>query len=309
MGILFPPLLCLGAKAREESLLFRASLSLQERREIRHERRRMGLSWLASLALHAAFFAVLLSDFMEPVLLSETKIAYQDEADFSLMDGMVSSQTDPVYDERSEFVIPPPPEAPKDSRLLSLENLLEKLKAEGGAALSENLGASYQQSDPGGRLKREERILKTGLKQRAGKRPGSAGAPFERRPQIQLWDHVPMTAQKWSGRGAGSGAAERGRHAAPPDSEIMKAIDQRNFQFQECYEMALLRDEKLSGKIVFLLKLNRAKVQKTHLQFEGEGSAASRRSLLSCLYQESQKLLFSKNRQKISVKFSLIFGI
>ena len=279
------------AREREESRLYRAALSPLERREMKRERRRLLLSFCASFALHSVFLLAVLSNyFIEAVFLGEKEISARDEADFNLMEGMVSSYLNPVYDESSEFIIKPSSLIKKkDSRLLSLENLLEQLRAGGGASLDGKAFAASKEGGKRSRIGQEELNLKAGLRRKKIKRK----APLSR---IQLWDRVKM--------------AQSGASPAPVNySEIMKVIDKHNFQFQECYELALLRDEKLSGKIIFLLKLESAAVKKTNLKLEGQGSASSRRALLQCLYQESKKLAFPKNREKISIKFSLIFGV
>ena len=89
----------------------------------------------------------------------------------------------------------------------------------------------------------------------------------------------------------------------------MKVIDQHSFQFQECYERGLLKDESLSGKVIFLLKLRQSQVKKAGLELKGKGNPASRKELTRCLFNESKKLTFSNNKGNISIKFNLIFGL
>ena len=278
------------AREREEARLYRASLSPLEKQEIRSARRRMLLSFCASLALHAAFFLAVFSDFMEPVLLGEAEVSAESEADFKIMEGMVSEDLEPVYDEFSEFVIKPSELIKKkSSRLLSLDNLLEQLRAGKAAALSDRMAGGNLEAKKPSRLGGAEGSLRARLRGRKIKKSLSLS-------RIQLWDHVKTLKMK-GGRGKAN------------YSEIMKVIDKHNFQFQECYELGLLKDEKLSGKIIFLLKLDRSLVKKASLKLEGQGSPASRRALLRCLYRESKKLVFLKNKKKISIKFNLIFGI
>ena len=118
--------------------------------------------------------------------------------------------------------------------------------------------------------------------------------------KVQLWDHMKMFK---------TDKTKKTVAANQENTEIMKVIDQHSFQFQECYEEALLLDEKLSGKVIFLLKLNRSKVKKSGMELEGQGNSNSRRKLTRCLFKESKKLVFLKNRKNISVKFNLIFGL
>ena len=108
-------------------------MSLQEQREIRLERRRLWMSYSISAALHALFAFAMLSDFMDPVLLGGSRVSAEKEADFRLMEGMISYLEKPVYDESSEFVIKPSKLIKKkDRRLLSLDSLLQKLRSRGG---------------------------------------------------------------------------------------------------------------------------------------------------------------------------------
>ena len=92
-------------------------------------------------------------------------------------------------------------------------------------------------------------------------------------------------------------------------TDIMKVIDGHSFQFRNCYERALLQDESLSVKVVFLLKLNGSRVETVRLEMKGQGSARSRRALSHCLFRESKKLIFSSNQESLSLKFNLIFGL
>lgn len=281
------------AREREESRLWRASLSRRELREISLERRRLWISYSVSFALHALIAFALLSDFTGAVLIGDQRISAESEADFKLMEGMISHLEKPVYDESSGIVVKPSRLIrKKDRRLLSLDNLLQKLRSGGGLKLSGGAFKGSEKSAARPRTGAEELELKAGLRRRrTGKRLSVSRG--------QLWDGLRLMRE-----------ANKGGAAQVNYSEIMKVIDKHNFQFQECYELALLKDEKLSGKMVFLLKLDRAAVKKTNLRLEdGRGSPVSRRALLACLYQESKKLVFARNKRKITVKFNVIFGI
>ena len=282
-------------REREEIRLYHAALSLPERREIKRDRFRLLLSFFVSLCAHSAFLFVILNNyFMDAVMLGEKKASGSSEVDFNLMEGMISSHLDPVYDINSNLVVKPSSLIKKrEKQLFDLENLLKKLKSKTALQAS---GAVVDAA--GGKKERfqtrtEELNLKERLRRRIKRR--SKIPPIA---QIQLWNRVQMAQ-----------TTEDKKPAAANYSKIMKTIDSHNFQFQECYEAALLKDETLSGKIIFLLKLQHSKVKKTNLKLEGGGNSSSRRTLLRCLYRESKKLVFPQNRENISIKFSLIFGL
>ncbi len=69
--------------------------------------------------------------------------------------------------------------------------------------------------------------------------------------KVQLWNHMNLSQSSTAGEGVNY-------------TDIMKVIDKHSFQ--TCYEKALLKDEKLSVKLVFLLKISQSKVQNTRLE-------------------------------------------
>ncbi len=279
------------AQERKEQRLYLASLSERERKEIKRKRSRHFVAFFVSFVLHFALFVFLFYDFIDLVLIGEDQVIAKDAIDFDIMDGMISSDLDPVYDEKSEFIVKPSALIKKEDRKkLSLSNLLEKLRGSKSPVLSGDSPRKRKQ-EYASNIGQEEQKLKSNLGWR-GKRGRKKIKPL----QLQLWDRMKMLKSSKT-------------EAQVNYGDIMKVIDKHNFQFQECYERALLVDESLSGKVTFLLKLNHSRVQKAGLELKGKGSPGSQRALTRCLFKESKSLSFSKNRQKISIKFNLIFGI
>lgn len=222
------------------------------------------------------------------VLLGEDKIIKGDLVNFDVMDGMLSSDLNPVYDKNSEFVIKPSSLIKAKSRKdQSLSSLLEKLRIAKFTSLSSETSKKSIKYES--QLGEGEYKLGTGLGRRKTRKKVSSF-------RAQLWDRMKILQ---------SNAIDEDTNYG----KIMKVIDKHSFQFQECYEKALLRDENLSGKVVFLLKLSRSKVKKSGLELQGEGDSRSRRMFTHCLFQESKKLVFLHNKGDVSVKFNLIFGL
>ena len=276
----------------KEERLYLASLSEWEKKEIKRKKLRHLLAFSTSFILHSVFFLFLFYDFVGSVLIGESEVVAREAIDFDIMDGMISSDLDPVYDESSDFVIKPSALIKKEDRKkLSLGYLLDKLRASKNPVLSRG-SLRKSKKEYASNIGREEQRLKSKLGWSGRKKRKKKIKPL----QVQLWDRMKLLKSK---------ATE----AQVNYGDIMKVIDKHNFQFQECYERALLIDEKLSGKVTFLLKLNHSKVRKAGLELKGKGSSGSQRELTRCLFRESKSLLFPKNRQKISIKFNLIFGI
>ena len=280
---------------RKEKRAYLSSLSSEERREIRKKKWRFGIAFFISSIVHGLLFFAVFYRLINPILLGEATIIAKETLDFDIMDGMVSSHLDPVYDEMSEFIIKPSALIKnEDRKKVDLSNLLDQLKTSTGPALSNKVVGKDREYKS--RLGQEEESLKAGLKKRS--RPKPRITRINKPSRSQLWDRMKLlkTTQRQKGGPVNYG-------------DIMKVIDKHSFQFQECYEKALLRDESLSGKVTFLLKLNRNKVKKTGLELKGKGNTKSRRALTRCLFQASKSLSFPKNTQKVSVKFNLIFGL
>ncbi len=233
---------------------------------------------------------------MSPVLVLEDQALKPSEVDFDIMDGMLASDMDPVYDEESEFIIKPSSLIIyKDKKDQSLANLLERLKGFKSKSLSEMSGKLIRKKkEYKSQIIQEERKLKAGLgwQKSESQVMGKSAAPL----RVQLWDRIKMSKSNTTNKNVDYG-------------RIMKVIDQHSFEFQECYEKALLRDENLSGKVIFLLKLAHSQVKTAGLELKGKGSPISRRELTRCLFQESKKLVFSDNKNNVTIKFNLIFGL
>ena len=274
----------------KEERLHLATLNEQEKEEVRKKRWRNLTAFCVSFVFHCILFMSLFYNFQNPALIGEKKIMAEDSVDFDIMDGMVSSDLDPVYDENSEFIVKPSALIKKkDRKKLSLNNLLQKLKTSKSPVLSDNFSKKNKQYDS--KLRLEEQSLKSELGWRGRKRKRKI-EPL----RSQLWKRLKLLKSEKEETQVNYG-------------DIMKVIDQHSFQFQECYEKALLKDEKLSGKVIFLLKLNHSKVQKAGLDLKGNGNPISQRELTRCLFRESKSLLFLKNTKNISIKFNLIFGL
>ena len=221
-------------------------------------------------------------------MLGEDTIIKGDLVNFDVMDGMLSSDLNPVYDKNSKFIIKPSSLIKSKRRKdQSLASLLEKLKEAKFTSLSNKTSKKNIKYES--QIDQEDYKLGAGLGWRKTRKKIS---PF----RTQLWDRMKILKSNTIDEDTDYG-------------KIMKVIDQHSFQFQECYEKALLTDESLSGKVIFLLKLSHSKVKKSGLELQGEGNSSSRRMFTHCLFQESKKLKFSHNKGNVSLKFNLIFGL
>ena len=287
--------ICFFLKEWREGKLYLSSLSVREKQEIKKRKLCYYISFSVSGILHVIFFVVVFNGIVSNILIDKNVVLVNDTVDFELMDGMVSSYLSPIYDEKSDIIIEPSlligERQKNDKKALSLDNLLNYLKASKNPILSSSSSTNKQKYSV--RFKQEERSFKAGLGIRhVKKKIEEAILPI----RSQLWEHL---------------------HISKPEkmnvkvnyADIMKAIDQHTFQFRDCYEQALLKDEKLSINAMFLLKINQSKVQKTRLELKGKGNPKSRRTLSHCLFKESKKLVFLKNKKNISVKFNLIFDL
>ena len=272
----------------KEEQSYLATLKKWEKEEIKKQKRRHFISFFLSFVLHLLFCFFFFYKFSSTVLVVEDKILKKDIVNFDIMDGMLSSELNPVYDENSEFIIKPSTLIrAKERKDKSLTSLLEKLRGTGVTSLSSK--TFKKNIEYGSQIGQEDYKLRAGLGMRKTKKKISTF-------RAQLWDRMKLLKSDTSNEN-------------DPYGGIMKVIDRHSFQFQECYEKGLLKDEKLSGKVVFLLKLNRSKVRKSGLELQGEGNSISRRIFTHCLFQESKKLVFSENKGNVSIKFNLIFGL
>ena len=267
--------------------MFSASLNEREKAEIRKDRRRRFTAFFLSFVLHFTAFLMFFSHLKGAVLLGENQINPRDAIDFDIMDGMVSGSAEPVYDKKSEFVIKPSDLIRRERKKHSLNTLLEELRSSKGPVLS--VGGRKKQERRESRISREERKLKVGWGWKKTKRRPT---PL----QAELWDHIKLLRK--SGRG---GRADY--------KKIMKVIDSHSFEFQECYEEALLKDETLAGKVIFLLKMSGSRVKRAGLDIQAGGDPSARRIFSRCLFEKSKNLVFPGNTGAVSVKFNLIFGL
>ncbi len=288
---------CFFVQEWKEARLDYKNLDPEDRKEIKKERLRYFASLGVSLALHVFLLAGMWNALLSPVsFVGETEIQAE-EVDFELTEGMVSSEVEPLYDRFGEVIIKPSllfTARKKDKHALLLNELLKKLKEEKGPALSTALLKSRRKGSS--RLRGAEQSLRAGLM-----RVEKVRIPQPRqRKSLQeagLWSQVGLLKK------------EKGNMAPVNNTEIMKVIDSHSFQFRDCYEKALLKDESLSIRAVVLLKLNQSRVEHTRLELKGRGNPVSRRLLSHCLFRQSKTLVFAKNRQNISVRFNLIFGL
>ena len=278
---------------REERLYLR-SLDTQEKKEMTKQKVSYFISFSVSISLHAVFILGIFTGIFDRVLYNKDVFIAKDVVDFELMEGMVSSYLDPVYDQNSDVIVNPAiligKQDKKDDQMLSLNHLLNQLKKSKNPFLSSVVSEGQKRRS---KLGQEERNLRAGL---GGFDQGRTIGKKIRPMRIKLWNQVHLS---------GSDAV----NVKVDYAHIMKVIDQHSFQFRDCYEQALLKDEKLSVKAAFFLKLNQSKVKRTQLKLHGDGNTRSRRSLSYCLFRESKALVFSKNKKNISVKFNLIFGL
>ena len=225
-----------------ENRLYWTHLPQQEKQEIKKNKLRYFASLFISLGLHIVFLTSILNMVSKQVELSEEIKIRGEEVDFELTEGMVSSDVHPVYDDDSEVIIKSSLLVkPEDKQTLLLNNLLEKLKQGKMPTLSSSVlkpKSSYHS-----RLGQTEKTLMARLQVKSFKIPESkTGAK-----SAGFWNQVRMLK------------SDQTDSTGINNTEMMKVIDQHSFQFRDCYEKALLKDEKLSVRAVFLLKLNQSK--------------------------------------------------
>lgn len=293
---LFPiPVVSFFIKEWREEKLYLMTLDDQEKQEVRRRKISYFVSFSLSLVLHIVFFLGVLNGVFSRVLSGKDMVVDKSIVNFDVLtEGMVSTYLDPVYDQDSDIIVDPAflgkRKKERDKQILVLDNLLSELKNSGDPVPSSSFSKERKQTLG---FHREKRRLKAGLgKMRHRKGTSKKMAPM----RVQLWDRMSLSNSN--------------KISSNVDyTHIMKVIDQYSFQFRDCYERALLKDEHLSVKAAFLLQLNQSKVEKTKLELHGNGNPRSHRILSRCLFQKSKNLVFSKNEKNISIKFSLIFGI
>ncbi len=286
-------------KEYKEKHLYLKSISKDERKDLIKQKWRHFISFSISIILHIIFFLTVFNGFFNSILTNKETVVIENVVDFELMDAMVSAPLDPVFDENSDIVINSSTlleidDEKTDKQILALDSLLSVLKKSKNPVLSADFDKQKQEQKQKHRssLAQAERKLKAGLSLGYKKH-------IERKanvPRKQLWNRIRLLESDTIDGGANY-------------ANIMRVIDQHSFQFRDCYEQALLKDEKLSVKAVIFLTLSQTKVEKTKLKLQGNGNIQSRRALSHCLFQESKELVFSKNKKNVLVKFNLIFGL
>ena len=122
---------------RKEKLLYLTTLTEGERKEIRKQKRRDLFFFSLSFVLHGLFALGFFYNFLNPVILGKDTFISKEAVDFDIMDGMLSSDLDPVYDENSEFIIKPSALiTQREKKDQSLANLLENLRRSKTTGLS-----------------------------------------------------------------------------------------------------------------------------------------------------------------------------
>ena len=280
-----------------ESRLYWANLSSLEKKEIQRNKIRYFVSLCVSILLHVGLVMSILNMALNPHKHSKEIEILKGEVDFELTEGMVSSDIQPVYDNEGEVIIKPSLLLkPEDKQAVALNDLLSQLKEGKGPALSSALQSHRlhrSHLEPATPASLAKKSLSAKLKVKGFKIPETK----TQSKSAGFWNHIQMLK------------SDQADLADIDDSEIMKVIDQHSFQFRDCYEKALLKDEKLSVRAVFLLRLNQSQVQHTRLELNGTGNKASRHLLSHCLFRKMKMLVFAKNQQKLSLRFNMIFGL
>ena len=269
------------------------NLPLKEKQELKKGQLRYSISLLVSLFLHIILLVLVWNIGSYPSPLFKDTENTGVEVDFELTEGMVSSDVQPLYDSESYVVIKPSRLLkPTDKQALLLNDLVAKLKEGKSPTLSSSTLRSLVQRSPrlkpvGSNLMSNLQVQSLKIPKRKVKSNKSAG----------FWNHIHKS--KLDPKNINN----------TNDTEIMEVIDRHSFQFRDCYEKALLKDEKLSVRAVFLLQLSQSKVKKARVELKGNGNAVSRRTLSHCLFRQSKALVFNKNKQDLSLRFNLIFGL
>lgn len=112
----------------------------------------------------------------------------------------------------------------------------------------------------------------------------------------------------WNAVGIGDASGVNGeKPMTDKELELIREIlGKRQIVFRNCYERALLSDEKLSGKVDFLFTIAAGgRVGQTQVQFQGNGNSSSQSLLKSCLGEVSQAIQFPSSISGRRIKFNL----
>lgn len=278
-------------KEWKEENLHIASLSKQEKQEISNSRLSHSISFFASVILHLILVLGILNSSFNSVVKDNSVnidiVVPHKKESITLFDGMISSELKSVYDFNSNIVIDPTSLIQK--KINVLDTLLNNLKRSKKPILSSVVSTDYKHKS---KLNVAEKHLQQKLSVSKNKKIGKSVTPLK----IQLWNNMNLLKL-------------HNKSAKVNYTDIMKVIDKQSLQFRDCYETALLKDDKLSVKVVFTLDLNKTKVKNTKLKLHGEGNKKSHYALSYCLFKQSKKLTFPTNKQNILIKFNLIFGL
>ena len=287
---------------REEKK-FRMGLSKREKREFSNRTEQQFISFSFSFLLHLLLCLGMVNGVLEGLLASESEESVSlGEAivNVEVMGGMFSGHIQPIYDPKSDIVIKAFSlnRYKVHKKMTTLERLLEQLGGKKISLLSKgsqfiNIGSEKVSKS---RLTLVEKNLKAGLS--FGFNDSRPIVKKQKKvKQTQLWNRVNLTS------------LNKMREGMMKQRDLMKVIDKHIFYFRECYEQALLRDEALTVNAHFLLRLNRSSVRSVKVNLIGKGGMTGKRQMSGCLAAQSKKLKFTDNKQSLSVKFSLIFGL
>ena len=285
-------------KEYKEERRYYNSLSRKEKQESRLSQNLWSFS--SSLLLHLMVVFSLLNGkgFIGLSESSEEEAVSLGEAivNFQITEGMVSAEVKPVYNPKSDIVVKPVSLDHYKTRikLLALDELLKSLKSTKAVLFSNSSGSRSFSNKRGKQIAKIKENLKAGL---------SLGF----KPSFRKYNQEQELAQLWSRVSVGE--LSKAYEKTMQYKDLMKVIDKNVFHFRECYEQALLKDEKLTVNAYFLLKLHRSKVRSTRVNLTGKGSFTAKRQMTNCLMIQGKKLVFANNKQNMSVKFNLIFGL
>ena len=288
-------------KEWKEDRRYWMSLNKQEKKEIYNQKYNNLISFSFSLLLHLLLFLGVVNGVLESALMDKQADAVSlGEAmiDVQVIDGMFSDHVDPVYDPHSKIVIKAFSlnRYKVHKKLSALEKLLEQLGRKKVSVLSKASQSQSAGAESKSRLALVEKSLKAGVNF-GFNNSRQLRKTRKRVKRTQLWNRVNLTS------------LNKMKEGVMNHRDLMKVIDKHVFHFRECYEQALLRDEELTVNAHFLLRMNKAYVQSAKINLIGKGGFTSKRQMSDCLTVQSKKLNFADNKQNLSVKFSLIFGL
>lgn len=278
---------------RAESL-YLASLSATEKQEISKTKWTHRFWFFISITLHIILFLGIITDPLDLTVVHTTnQVIVPKIVNFTLETGTISPNLNNIYDKNSEFII-----NKKDliieKRKNDLKTLLDKLHGKKkfvGLKESLLLAKDAAKNTHHSNLDKEEAYLQGQLRGSHNKfiinKTPSTNA--------QLWNNINLL------KGNSKGVKVN-------YTKIMQVIDKHRLKFRECYEKALLKDESLSVKGIFIMRLKKSIVASTKIKLQGKGNKKSYITMSNCLRRVSKKLLFLKNKHNITIKFNLIFG-